>query len=145
MDTDGILERIFVVASVWTLTATIPVSLIWGETVWMVIFVGAMLTASLAFPGRISELLNRFEHPIGYLERNFKNDLTGWSYSKSKIAMIYHLRFFQKYHYLILVITIFHFLISGALGENELAAAYLIIMAAFSAILAIVAGLYKGK
>ncbi|ESW86446.1 hypothetical protein NKL07_26420 [Mesorhizobium sp. C280B] len=134
MDMNGTFERIFSVTSVWTSIATIPISLAWGESAWMVVFIFAILAASFAFPRRLAELLNRFEHPIGYLERNFKNDWTGWSHTKSNINMIYNLGMIQKYHYVLLLITVIHFLISGALGESELAVAYLAIMAAFSLI-----------
>ncbi|MER8710471.1 MULTISPECIES: hypothetical protein [unclassified Mesorhizobium] len=134
MDMDGTLEKIFSVTAIWTSAATIPVSLIWGESAWMAVFIGAIVAASFAFPRRLAELLNRFEHPIGYLERNFKNDWTGWKYTKSSIKMIYNLSIIQKYHYILLLITAIHFMISGALSESGLAVAYLAIMAAFSLI-----------
>ncbi|MER8959252.1 hypothetical protein [Mesorhizobium sp. M0701] len=76
MDMDGTLEKIFSVTAIWTSAATIPVSLIWGESAWMVVFIGAIVAASFAFPRRLAELLNRFEHPIGLSGEEFQK-MTG--------------------------------------------------------------------
>ncbi|MBN9218580.1 MAG: hypothetical protein J0I79_11560 [Mesorhizobium sp.] len=140
----GIFERLFAVVSVWTLTAPIPVSVIWGDSVWMMGFVGAIVAASLAFPRRLVELHGRFEHPIIYIQQNLRNDWTGLPYTKSNIRMIYNLAMAQKYHYILTLITLAHFMISGA--KNEwFAGGYLVIFGAFSAISALLVSHFTRK
>ena len=139
VDTEpGTFERIFAPVSVWTLVATLPVSMIWGDSIWMVGFVGAVVATSFAFPKRLVEFLHRPEmykylkDPVGVMEEQIRIDWTGWSHSKSTLRMIYHLKMIEKYHYILALLVGGHFLIAGSRGDIRFIMGYFLIFGAFT-------------